>query len=242
MRSRYRFLALCLLGGCGQGPSTTGQESSDSSQASGISQAEPKPEEIKTVETKPVNMPSAEVLGITEDALMGSIGWEYFKRKVGVALMHEGTKADPIPIDVDLLGAWEFRYDLDDPFPPFLHQFNGKVVKITGFMLPDIEFEEISQFHLVRSLWGCCFGAPPRVNEMVRAEVPAALRMDYTYNTLELIGTLEVVFAMEDGLIEDPYRLKVIALRELGFEDPLAPAEFDPDTDFGNLLPGSTEF
>lgn len=229
MRAPFCFLALCLVGGCGENPTP-------------IAENQPETVDMIVVESKPVALPSPEVLGITEDALMGSIGWEYFKRKVGVALMHEGTETDPIPIDVDLLGAWEFRYDLDDPFPPFLHQINGKVVKITGFMLPDIEFEEISQFHLVRSLWGCCFGAPPRVNEMVRAQVPEELRMDYTYNTLELTGILEVVFAMEDGLIEDPYRLQVTAIKELGFEDPEAPAEFDPNIDFGNILPGSTEF
>ena len=227
MRAPFSFLALCLVGGCGERPTPI---------------SESQPEAVDIVNKLPIAQLGPEVLGITEDALMGSIGWEYFKRKVGVALSHEGTEADPIPIDVDLLGAWEFRYDLDDPFPPFLHQLNGKVVKISGFMLPDIEFEEISQFHLVRSLWGCCFGAPPRINEMVRAQVPEKLRMDYTYNTLELTGTLEVVFAMEDGLIEDPYRLQVTAIKELGFEDPEAPAEFDPNIDFGNLLPGSTEF
>ena len=198
--------------------------------------------ELNAIASSPVALPSPEEIGLTEDDLMGSIGWEYFRRKVGVALSHEGTVLDPIPIDVDLLGAWEFRYDLDDPFPKFLHQINGKIVKVTGFMLPDIEFEQISQFHIVRSLWGCCFGAPPRVNEMVRAEVPDSLRIDYTYNTLELVGTLEMVFSMEDGLIEDPYRLQVKSIKELGFEDPLAPEEFDPATDFGNLLPGSTEF
>ena len=190
------------------------------------------------MQTEAAVLPTAQEMGIVEDDLLGNISWEVFSRKVGVAQSHKGTIADPIPIDVDLLGAWEFRYDLDNPFPPFIQALQGKVVRIKGFMLPDIEFEEISKFHLVRSLWGCCFGAPPRVNEMVRVNVPEDLRIDITYNTLDVVGRLEVVFEMEDGLIEDPYRLEALLLTELGFEDPQAPADFDPEVGFQGILPG----
>ena len=202
-----------------------------------------KPVAPRPVQAEVVVLPTAQELGIIEEDLLGSVSWDVFCRKVGVTQGHKGTIADPIPVDVDLLGAWEFRYDLDNPFPPFVKALHGKVVRIKGFMLPDIEFEEISKFHLVRSLWGCCFGAPPRVNEMVRVNVPEALRIDITYNTLDVVGRFEVIFEMEDGLIEDPYRLEALSLTELGFEDPEAPADFDPEAGFQGILPGnSTEF
>lgn len=151
-------------------------------------------------------------------------------------LRHHGTQDDPIPIDIDYLGAWEFA-DAENPFPDHVLALDGKHVKIRGFMLPDVDFEHITQFHLVRSLWGCCFGAPPRINEIVRVKVMDPEGVDYTYNSLEVIGKMAVIYEVEDGLIEDLYRMEGMTITELGFDDPEAPAGFDPATGFQGYIP-----
>ena len=139
----------------------------------------------------------------------------------GLAYRHAGTAEDPIPIDVDFLGAWEFDETADPPFPPYVLQADGKKVKITGFMLPDVDFEHITEFHVVRSLWGCCFGAPPRLNELVRVTIPGGEGIDYTYNNIEVVGTLTAVFEMEDGVVEDLYRIQADSVTVLDeFNDP----------------------
>ena len=167
--------------------------------------------------------------------LLQAEGFELF-RDVDIQLSafdHAGTSADPIPIDVDVLGAWIFDEEKTTAFPSFVQSLHGRKVFMKGFMLPDVDFEHITQFHLVRSLWGCCFGAPPRVNELIRVTAPDPGGIDYSYNTLEVVGTLEVVFEMEDGIIEDLYRLKAESITVLDeFDDPEAPTGFDPAAAF----------
>jgi putative ABC transport system permease protein len=170
-----------------------------------------------------------------------------YKTLVGTILAHEGTAADPFPVDFDFLGAWRFEESLRplaadkprDPFPKHVRFVDGAKVRMVGFMLPDVAFEDIRDFHLVRSLWGCCFGAPPRVNELVRVHLPKDSGIDYTYNTLELSGTLRLTFEMEDGIVLDLYHLDIDpgGLRELDYFDPGAPAGFDPQSAFQGAVP-----
>ncbi|KAA3611648.1 MAG: DUF3299 domain-containing protein [Planctomycetota bacterium] len=152
--------------------------------------------------------------------------------------LHAGTATDPVPIDIDFLGSWTFERK-ENPFPPQVVALQDKVVRIRGFMLPDLGFEKIRTFHLVRSLWGCCFGAAPRINEILRIELPPALAMDYSYTTLEITGPLLVQYQEEDGLIDDLYILNALEVKELAYDDPEAPEDFDPSqVDWRNLEAG----
>jgi hypothetical protein len=167
---------------------------------------------------------------LRDTELDGELPWE-----------HAGTLEDPVPIDVDFLGAWEFDETRDPVFPPAILALDGRKVLIRGFMLPSVDFRDIREFHLVRSLWGCCFGAPPRLNEIVRVQL--AEGVDYTYDGLELVGTLEVVYETEDGIAEDLYRLDVDVLRPIpAYEDPDAPMDFDPAAARGIILGKEQEF
>ena len=102
-----------------------------------------------------------------------------------------------------------------------------------------LDFEHIRRFHLVRSLWGCCFGAPPGINEILRVHLADKDGMDYTYNTLEVSGTFHAVFEVVDGMIEDVYRLRDARFKELEYVDPGAPTDFDSDTGFQGVIPSS---
>lgn len=147
-------------------------------------------------------------------------------------------KDDPVfVLDMHDMGGWEFDELLEDPFPSYIRALDGKEIITRGFMMPDIDFEHIQKFHLVRSLYSCCFGAPPQLNEVLRVELTDAEGMDYTYNTIEVRGILRVVFEMEDGLVEDLLRLENATYRVLDFEDPGAPVDFDAATGFQGVVP-----
>ncbi|MBC8369934.1 MAG: DUF3299 domain-containing protein [Planctomycetes bacterium] len=149
---------------------------------------------------------------------------------------------DVYVIDIHDLGGWEFDELLDDPFPEYIRALDGKTIITRGFMMPDIDFEHIQKFHLVRSLYSCCFGAPPQLNEILRVELSNAKGMDYTYNTIEVRGTLRVVFEMEDGLVNDLLRLENASYRVLDFEDPGAPIDFDAATGFDGIVPEENSY
>ena len=146
-------------------------------------------------------------------------------------------------LDMHDLGGWEFDEREKQPFPEYVRELEGRTVVVRGFMMPDIDFEHIRSFHVVRSLWGCCFGAPPRINEILRVTLSDKDGMDYTYNTLEVQGVFHAVFEMEDGMVDDVYRLDNAVAKERDYEDPQAPENFDATTGFEGILPvGSSEY
>jgi hypothetical protein len=184
---------------------------------------------------------AANAIEISTEGLMSAIEPEAYVAEIRAALAHAGTREDPIPVTTDFLGGWPFDETQSNPFPPHVSAINGKYVIVKGFMLPDVDFEGIKKFHLVRSLWGCCFGAPPRVNELIRVHTPGGEGLRYTYNTLEIVGKVEVKFELLDGLIEDLYRLSAESIVEGDFDDPLAP-EGASAADLGDFLPDEMEF
>ena len=147
------------------------------------------------------------------------------------------TNPEVYVVDLHDMGGWEFNELLIDPFPDYIRQLDGKEVITRGFMMPDIDFEHIQKFHLVRSLFACCFGAPPQLNEIVRVTLLDEKGMDYTYNTVEIRGTLRVVFEMEDGLVEDLFRIENATYKILDFDDPGAPVDFDETVGFDGVIP-----
>jgi len=157
------------------------------------------------------------------------------------ALENAGKIGD-VKIDIHDLGGWEFDERKEQPFPEFVRALEGRTIVVRGFMMPDIDFEHIQKFHLVRSLWGCCFGAPPRINEIVRVVLADEDGMDYTYNTLEIRGTFHTAFEMVDGMIEDVYRLQNATVKVRAYEDPQAPTDFDATTGFEGVIPGAEEY
>jgi uncharacterized protein len=184
---------------------------------------------------------AANAIEISTKDLMSAIEPEAYVAEIRAALTHAGTREDPIPVTTDFLGGWSFDEMQSNPFPPHVSAIDGKYVIVKGFMLPDVDFEGISKFHLVRSLWGCCFGAPPRVNELIRVNTPGGEGLRYTYNTLEIVGKIEIKFELLDGLIEDLYRLSAESIVEGDFDDPLAP-EGASAADLGEFLPDEMEF
>jgi hypothetical protein len=150
---------------------------------------------------------------------------------------------EPFVVDMHDFGGWDFDEGKEQPFPDHILALDGKKFTIRGFMMPDIDFENIRKFHLVRSLFSCCFGAPPQLNEILRVTLADENGMEYTYNTVEVTGTLSVVFEMEDGLVEDLFRLDNTTYRIIDFDDPEAPSDFDATTGFGDFIPqGPTEY
>jgi len=164
------------------------------------------------------------------------------KARVRRAVEAAGAEGDVV-LDMHDLGGWEFDEREKEPFPEYVRQLEGRTIVVRGFMMPDIDFEHIRTFHLVRSLWGCCFGAPPRINEILRVTLADDEGMDYTYNTLEVKGVFRAVFEMEDGMVDDVYRLENATFSERGYEDPQAPTNFDAETGFEGILPvGGAEY
>jgi hypothetical protein len=76
-----------------------------------------------------------------------------------------------------------------------------------GFMLTLGDTQDIREFILVESLWGCCFGAVPDINQSILGRVKDGARADYTAAPVLVTGVLEVGEEREGGYVASLYRL-----------------------------------
>ncbi len=103
------------------------------------------------------------------------------------------TENGAIKVDFDFLGG--FDYERDERIPEKVKELNGKIVNITGFMLPiDFDSGVVKSFMLLNNQMGCCFGIMPRVNDFVYVEMPEGKSTKYmTDIPLRVTGRFEVV-------------------------------------------------
>ena len=234
--SLVALLFLCLPA-CGEAETGNGEGENAQPQAGNAAgQTTLTADEAAADPERAARIAAAEAMPIDTDNLLSAIEPDEYVAEIRAALAHAGTREDPIPVTTDFLGGWMFDETLEDPFPPHVKAIDGKYIIVKGFMLPGVDFEGITDFHMVRSLWGCCFGAPPRVNELILVRTPGGEGLRYTYNTLEIVGKVEVKFELLDGLIEDLYRMQAESIIEGDFDDPLAP-EGATAADLGDFLP-----
>jgi hypothetical protein len=71
----------------------------------------------------------------------------------------------------DTLKSWTY-IEGKTPIPDFIKKLDGRDVEMVGFMMPLSEVKDITEFLLVPSLWGCCYGQPPAVNHIVVVKMP----------------------------------------------------------------------
>jgi len=102
----------------------------------------------------------------------------------------------PKPGEVRTLGIKElgnFEYDPEKAggVPADVLKLDGLKVNMWGFMIPSLQADQVTEFILVPSLTGCCYGQPPGVQHsiLVHAE---KLPVAYTTKPIRVIGTLRV--------------------------------------------------
>lgn len=105
-----------------------------------------------------------------------------------------------------LLGG--FPYHEAVALPGEVTALNGRSVGMPGFMLTLGDTEDIREFILVESLWGCCFGAVPDVNQSILVRVKDGARADYTAAPVLVTGVLEVGEQREGGYVASLYRIE----------------------------------
>jgi hypothetical protein len=115
---------------------------------------------------------------------------------------------------------WEtigtFPYEEGMQLPEPVLKLHGAKVGIAGYMMTLEEVEDIHQFLLVESIWSCCFGMPPTVNQVLLINIPKSMRgVEFTMRPVLCAGTLEVGEIVEDGFVTSLYRMNVSVFREI---------------------------
>jgi hypothetical protein len=100
-----------------------------------------------------------------------------------------------------------FPYREGGELPAEVTALGGHPVGIFGFMLTLSSSEHMSEFVLVESLWGCCFGTVPEVNQTIIVRVDPKTSAQYSAAPLLVTGRLEVGEEKEGGFVTSVYRI-----------------------------------
>jgi hypothetical protein len=109
--------------------------------------------------------------------------------------------------------------------PASIRALGGSEVAVPGYMMPyDEDKGGVTRFLLVRSIMVCCFGQPPRLNEIILCEMPGKEHCKFYYNVpIRVYGRLEVGEIREFGQVLALYRLAVRRIDELKRPDASMP-------------------
>lgn len=100
-----------------------------------------------------------------------------------------------------------FSYSEGEPLPQELRALDGRKVGIPGFMLTLGDPEALQEFVLVESLWGCCFGSVPELNQTILVRMRAGQRAEYRATPLLVTGVLQVGEERQGGFVTSVYRV-----------------------------------
>ena len=111
------------------------------------------------------------------------------------------------------LGNFEYDADKGGNIPADVLALNGATVRVTGFMIPIDQAENITSFALVPSLFACCFGQPPQVQHTVVCNAPAGKAVGYYPDELVVEGKLKVEEKKDEGFIVSVFEIDVNSVK-----------------------------
>jgi len=119
----------------------------------------------------------------------------------------ERTPHTPIPagktaaMTIKELGNFDFDPIKNKPtdVPPDIKALDGSHLKLSGFLLPLNQADQITHFALVPTLGNCCFGQAPGVQHVITVTMDKDKSVDYTMDEIEVEGTLHVNPQSEDN-------------------------------------------
>jgi len=88
------------------------------------------------------------------------------------------------------LGAFEYKDKMK--LPDDVTQWNGKLVKVTGFMNPTAQARNLTTFLLVRDRASCCYGKMPQINHYIDVKLKPGATADYSSDPVTIQGVLKV--------------------------------------------------
>jgi hypothetical protein len=118
-----------------------------------------------------------------------------------------------VSLQIKDLGNFEYDADKGGNIPADVLALNGATVKVTGFMIPIDQAENITSFALVPSLFACCFGQPPQVQHTVVAKAPAGKAVGYYPDELVVEGKLKVEEKKDEGFIISVFEIDVTSVK-----------------------------
>ncbi|HET6251023.1 MAG TPA: DUF3299 domain-containing protein [Tepidisphaeraceae bacterium] len=113
------------------------------------------------------------------------------------------------------LGNFDYDQQSGGNIPADVLALNGAKIRLTGFMLPLDQAENITQFGLVSSLFACAcnLGGPPQIQHTIVANCPKGKAVSYCPDPIIVEGKLTVEEKKDDGYIISVFSLEVTSVK-----------------------------
>ena len=138
----------------------------------------------------------------------------------GVVPTGESRKAHPAPksgevYETTIKDLGNFDYDADEGgnVPDDVVKLDGAQIRLSGFMIPMDQAENITQFALVPSLFACCFGQPPQIQHTIIVNCPKGKAVSYYPDEIVVEGTLNVEEKKDEGFIVSLFEVEVLSVK-----------------------------
>jgi hypothetical protein len=127
---------------------------------------------------------------------------------------HTAPKAgDVLTIGIKELGNFDYDADKGGNIPDDVKKLTGSKIRVTGFMIPLDQADNISNFSLVPSLFACCFGQPPQIQHQIVVHTPKGKSVSYYPDEIVCEGTLKVDEKKDDGYIVSVFEMDVQSVK-----------------------------
>ena len=111
------------------------------------------------------------------------------------------------------LGNFEYDAERGGNIPADVTQLSGSRIRVTGFMIPANQAENITEFALVPSLLSCCFGKPPQIQHAVMVRCPVGKAVNHFSGEVTVEGRLTVAELKDEGYIFSVFQLEASSVR-----------------------------
>lgn len=116
-------------------------------------------------------------------------------------------------LTIKALGNFDYDQDKGGNIPDDVKRLDGSILRLTGFMIPMDQADNITKFALVPDLFACCFGQPPQIQHSVTVVCPKGKAVNYSPDEIVVEGKLKVQEKKEDGFILGIFELEARSVK-----------------------------
>jgi hypothetical protein len=96
----------------------------------------------------------------------------------------------PEELNPQILAGFEYKERME--VPADVVKWNGRRIRVTGFINPTAQAKGLTQFFLVKDRSSCCFGTRPQINHYIDVTLKPGRKMNYTTDPVTIVGTLKI--------------------------------------------------
>lgn len=123
---------------------------------------------------------------------------------------------EELSMTIKELGNFDYDAEKGGNIPDDVKALSGSKLKVKGFMVPMDQADSITQFALVPSLFGCCYGQPPQIQHTIIVNCPKGKSVSYFPDEIEVSGTLKVEEKKDEGFIVSIFEVECSSVKPVG--------------------------